>query len=450
MAEINKLANGTTIRTSEGDIVTVKSYIAGGGQGDVYVVDFRGTDMALKWYKVTALGDNPQAFHDNIKRNVLMRDPPPEEFLWPLAITEWVNGTFGYVMRLRPKGYYEVTAFMLGKARFKNYKVNMDAAMHIVSAFRILHNKGLSYQDMNDGNFFIDPQTGKVLICDNDNVAPEGTSTGILGKPRYMAPEIVVGRSMPDTKTDRFSMSVILFILLCMAHPLEGKRSLAPCLTLQLQRKLYGEEPVFIMDRQNRANCPVPGVHDGVLAVWPYLPHYVQDIFCRAFSKEALLDRPNARPNERDWMKILARFRSEIVMCPHCRRDDPNKTVEVFCDEGGNCTCDVCGRSILIPFHLEFVTDRYSLACVNDTRIYRFQVEECNPEVAMEPFARVARHNPEKPGLLYIKNMSKMNWSAVTPSGAAKTVHPDEMIPLKDGIKFIIGRKEIVIKENRR
>ena len=29
----------------------------------------------------------------------------------------------------------------------------------------------MSYQDLNDGNFFIDPQTGKVLICDNDNVA---------------------------------------------------------------------------------------------------------------------------------------------------------------------------------------------------------------------------------------------------------------------------------------
>ena len=30
---------------------------------------------------------------------------------------------------------------------------------------------GYSYQDLNDGNFFINPQSGDVLICDNDNVA---------------------------------------------------------------------------------------------------------------------------------------------------------------------------------------------------------------------------------------------------------------------------------------
>ena len=62
---------------------------------------------------------------------------------------------------------------------------------------------------MNDGNFFINPNNGKVLICDNENVAPNGTDTGILGKPRYMAPEIVLGKKMPDNLTDRFSMSAV-------------------------------------------------------------------------------------------------------------------------------------------------------------------------------------------------------------------------------------------------
>ena len=39
-------------------------------------------------------------------------------------------------------------------------------------------------------SIIIHPETGDVLICDNDNVAPEGVTSGILGKARYMAPEL--------------------------------------------------------------------------------------------------------------------------------------------------------------------------------------------------------------------------------------------------------------------
>lgn len=38
----------------------------------------------------------------------------------------------------------------------------------------MLHRHGYSYQDLNDGNFFINPESGDVLICDNDNVMPQG------------------------------------------------------------------------------------------------------------------------------------------------------------------------------------------------------------------------------------------------------------------------------------
>jgi DNA-binding helix-hairpin-helix protein with protein kinase domain len=40
----------------------------------------------------------------------------------------------------------------------------VNAALNITAGFRALHNKGYSYQDLNDGNFFINPQNGNVLI----------------------------------------------------------------------------------------------------------------------------------------------------------------------------------------------------------------------------------------------------------------------------------------------
>ena len=439
---MENLHNGFKVKTLLGKTVTVKSYIAGGGQGDVYVVDYAGVEKALKWYKPNGMGQKPKAFYENIKNNV-MRGLPAPEFLWPLDTTEWVNGTFGYIMDLRPKDYYEVSQFMLRKVAFKNYKTAVDAALHIVSAFRILHNLGYSYQDMNDGNFFINPNTGKVLICDNDNVAPNGTDTGILGKPRYMAPEIVLGKKKPYNLTDRFSMSAILFILFCMNHPLEGKKSLVPCLSPELQKRLYGSEPVFIMDANDKSNSPDPRVHVNPLTVWPCLPVYVQDIFLKAFSKQSF-ETPNARPKELDWIKTLVRFRSEIVACPACQqRGDYN---DIFTEDGKGCKCDKCGKELNIPFKLRFKD--YSVPAIYDSRIYRCQLGPCNADEALTPVARIAYNDPTRPNSLSIKNLTEGVWHAITPSGKDKHVKPKEFIPLLNGIHFIIKNEEINIESN--
>lgn len=178
MSEI--LEKGFCIKTLFGGIIRVEKFLAEGGQGRVYIADYEGQKKAFKWYKKGSLGANPNAFYENIKQNVIRRTPSPE-FLWPIDITEWEDGTFGYIMDLRPDGYYEVTEYMLCHVRFRSFRTIIDAAISIVSAFRILHNKGYSYQDLNDGNFFINPKNGKVLICDNDNVVPDGTETVSLG-----------------------------------------------------------------------------------------------------------------------------------------------------------------------------------------------------------------------------------------------------------------------------
>ena len=54
-----------------------------------------------------------------------------------------------------------------------------------------------------------DPDSGEALICDNDNVAVDKQEqSGVLGTPRFMAPEIVRGEAKPSTQTDLFSLSV--------------------------------------------------------------------------------------------------------------------------------------------------------------------------------------------------------------------------------------------------
>ena len=428
------LEMGRQIKMKSGETIKVLEYIAEGGQGEVYKVDCNGKEKALKWYKKSGLGKNPEAFYENIEKNIL-RGAPSKEFLWPLDITLWTEGTFGYVMDLRPSEYHELSEFMLTTVRFKSFKTAIDAALHIIYAFRLLHNDGYSYQDLNDGNFFLNANNGKVLICDNDNVAPDGKETGIIGKPRYMAPEIVLGEKMPDSLSDRFSMSIIVFIILCMTHPLEGKRSLTIVMPPELQEKLYGSEALFIMDPNDEANRPDKKIHRNICSIWSELPEYMKQMFINAFG-QAAIKNPNARPKELDWIKALVRFRSEIVKCS-CGD-------EVFVNNGNNKKCEKCGALTKIYYKLEL--GEYCIPGIDGSRIYRCQVGSCNAEDALNPVAGIIA-NKNDTSLMALVNMGDKSWNATTPSGKVKRVQPKEMVPMKDGIKIAMHNEEIIIKK---
>ena len=280
-----ELSEGTVIKLLNGRTCTIEEELGRGGQGIVYLVDYCGGDYALKWYTRDYSAD----FYENLKNNAAA-GAPSNAFLWPLAVTEKQYGSFGYVMKLRPKGYREFGDFMLAKARFSSMAANINAAINICDAFQKLHIRGLSYQDMNDGNFFINPRNGDVLICDNDNVAPDRTNLGIIGKAGYLAPEIVDKKSMPNRYSDYFSMAVILFILFYFNRPFEGKKvAECGCMTDELERELFGHRATFIMDPCDDSNRPVPGLHTNVIRRWGVFPKSLENLFIQAFSKQSIL-----------------------------------------------------------------------------------------------------------------------------------------------------------------
>ena len=59
---------GKVIMTDFGAPIKIVKYLASGGQGDVYIVEYGGNKKALKWYKPQALRD-PDAFYENLKHN---------------------------------------------------------------------------------------------------------------------------------------------------------------------------------------------------------------------------------------------------------------------------------------------------------------------------------------------------------------------------------------------
>lgn len=419
-----ELKAGKKVNLTNGTACTVVKELGRGGQGIVYLVELNGQQKALKWY-ITAPDD---AFYKNLQNNI-SNGAPSDAFIWPEYLTVKENGSYGYVMALRPSNYYEFGNFLLAKKNFSSFNAMIAAAMKICNGFMMLHRHGLSYQDLNDGNFFIDPETGDVLICDNDNVMPQGEKSGIMGKARYMAPEVVAG-SVPDKYSDRFSLSVILFMLFFANHPFEGAKVVAcPCMTESFEKKFYGSEAVFIYDPVRGDNRPVRGIHQNVIRRWPAFPQLLKDTFIREFSHECL-ENPEKRLIEQEWEKVIARVRDILVYCPYCGE-------ETFVDETKQGhPCVNCGKSIDMSTYLAIGTRK--LILTNKTKLYIDRDNKADGEVML---------NPADSSMLLIKNLSNDEWAAETPSGKSKIVKPQEMLPVKNGIKITfnnLAKGEIV------
>lgn len=408
---MTELSKNSTIALVGGGTATIVKELGRGGQGIVYLVEVCGKKKALKWY----LNTPDDKFYRNLEHNIAS-GAPSDAFLWPEYLTEKQQGSYGYIMKLRPQNYYEFGNFLLAKVSFKSFTAMLSAAMRICDGFMMLHRFGYSYQDLNDGNFFIDPQTGDVLICDNDNVMPQGEKSGIMGKARYMAPEIVAG-GIPDKYSDRFSLSVILFMLFYANHPFEGAKVVAcPCMTESFEKRFYGSEALFIYDPIDKSNLPVRGIHQNVIRRWPVFPQLLRDTFIEEFSKEKL-QNPSTRMIEQNWKKIISTVRDSLVVCRHCAE-------ETFVNVSNPTDkCMNCGKDVDLSKRL--VINNRSLPLINKTAIY---IDEDNTPDGVV--------TTDSNGFMLIKNISTETWTVETPSGKIKTVAPNEILPVKEGLKI--------------
>ena len=427
---MTELSKNSIVSLVGGGTATIVKELGRGGQGIVYLVEVCGEKKALKWY----LNAPDDKFYRNLEHNIAS-GAPSDAFLWPEYLTEKQQGRYGYIMKLRPQNYYEFGNFLLAKVSFKSFTAMLSAAMKICDGFMMLHRFGYSYQDLNDGNFFIDPQTGDVLICDNDNVMPQGEKSGIMGKARYMAPEIVAG-GIPDKYSDRFSLSVILFMLFYANHPFEGAKVVAcPCMTESYEKRFYGSEALFIYDPTDKSNLPVRGIHQNVIRRWPVFPQMLRDTFIEEFSKEKL-QNPSTRMIEQNWKKIISSVRDSLVVCGNCRE-------ETFVNTSNSTDkCMNCGKDIDLSKRL--VINNRSLPLTNNTAIY---IDEDNTPDGVV--------TTDSNGFMLIKNVSTETWTVETPSGKIKTVAPNEILPVKEGLKITFRvhtvpyRAEIKVMSNK-
>jgi serine/threonine protein kinase len=331
-------------------------------------------------------------------------------------------------MPLIPADYRAFSDFLLAKARFSSLSAMVDACLHIIAGFRELHKKGYSYQDINDGNIIINPESGDVLICDNDNIAPYGENLGIAGKCRYMAPEVVLGDKLPDVQTDKFSLSVILFLIMFMNHPLEGKGTMPPCMTEALERKYYAENPIFIYDEKDDSNRPVRGVHVNVLMRWDIFPKRLREAFCYAFSKP-VLKGGEARIIEKECQKIFLAVKTSIIQGGSCGG-------ETFYEIGeAENSCINCKTPISLPAKLK--TDVCEIPIVPGKYIYDFEIDTDSEDFTRPAgFITKCAKNPNAWGL---RNISGEFWTVTDTDDTQTTRGTNDVTRVKPGVKIDFG-----------
>lgn len=423
------LKAGTILTSESGNRYAVQKLLGAGGQGEVYDVENGGEHYALKWYyRKTAT-----TMQKEILENLIAKGSPDQSFLWPEdLIFKQAGESFGYIMALRPKNYRSIVDLMKRKAEPSFYTL-CKAAFNLTKGYQKLHSMGYSYRDISFGNLFFDPDTGNVLICDNDNVSVNGKDdSSVYGTPRFMAPEIVLGKAKPSRNTDLFSLSVLLFYMFMMNHPLEGKLEAdIKCMDIHAMNRLYGTNPVFIFDPDNKSNRPVRGYQDNALIYWDLYPDHLKTLFTQAFTVG--ITSPNRRVTENKWLETFANLMSGIVTCPSCG-------AEVFYDEakenmGVAHICWGCQQSVSIPAKL--VIDKNRILLEQETKIYSHHIYG---DFDMDTVVGSVVQNPKNPNLWGIRNEDKVNWTYEKADGTQIPVAIGRSAAIVAGAKIHFGQ----------
>ena len=413
----------------------IGKYLGGGGQGEVYKAVLSGKEVAVKWY----FTHQATELQKKSLEILIQKGAPSDQFLWPLdiVVADGQSG-YGYIMPLREPQYKNVVDLLKRRTEPTFYSL-ATSCMQLAHNFLLLHGKGLYFRDISWDNVFFHPETGDVLICDNDNVGINGeTEVNVLGTPRFMAPEIVRGESLPCTYSDLFSLAVLIFYMLIVHHPFDGEKEASiERYDQSAMKKIYGTDPIFIFDPDDVSNRPRKGYQDNALAFWPIYPKFIQDLFIQSFTT-GIKDPNSGRVRESEWRKSMSQLRDYVLYCHHCR-------MENFYDDdalkikGKLNPCWKCGKDIILPPRIRIGK---SIIMLNaNTKLYPHHVDDKRSWDFSKPVAEINQH-PKDPNIWGLRNMSSVKWNIVYEDGKIMDVEPEKSLRLSNNLTVNFGTTE--------
>lgn len=433
-----QLKIGTELISECGNKYRVEKMLGAGGQGEVYDVSCGSRHYALKWYfKASATELQKKTLDKLIEKGSPTKAESQDIFLWPQDLIFNKSGEpFGYIMDLRGKQFKGIVDLMKCRTNPSFYHLIL-ACFNLTKGYLKLHEQGFQYRDISFGNAFFDPDTGDVRICDNDNVTPNGAKEGgVRGTPRFMAPEIVRGEAEPSRNTDLFSLSVLLFYIMMVSHPLEGaQEAKIKCMDPPAMLKLYGTNPIFIFDPDNNKNRPVKGYHDNALIYWDIYPQYIKDLFIQSFTVG--LNTPAKRVTEKQWLDAFTMLLGGIVICQHCGAE--NFFDETKMKDGHCCWNPNCEKTIKMGSRMVIGKGKKQIhiPITADTKLYSNYI---NGDYDMKTIIGEVAVNPKNPRMWGVRNKTNTNWTYIKADGTQIAVASGKAATIAKGVSIDFGK----------
>jgi DNA-binding helix-hairpin-helix protein with protein kinase domain len=426
-----QLSAGTPFYTDRGGHAgQIDRLLGAGGQGAVYLARLNGAEFAVKWYNASYA-----AVDTNLRPRLsraIERGAPDGTFLWPIDLVHIPGrSSFGYMMRLRDTDHVGMRDLIARPPQRVTPPLAVRAAIccNIANSFLELHSSGFCYQDINFGNVFFRPSDGDILICDNDNVDIDGAQASVFGTRKFMAPEIVRRETMPNTKSDLFSMAVLFFYVLHAWHPLDGRREAAvPIMDSAAEIQLYGTQPLFLFDPVDDSNGVLAGMHEPIAARWNALPQAVRALFIRSFCVG--LRDPGSRVQEAEWRAAFSSLQLAGFACPRCGWEHAAS----FAPQARACVA--CNAEMAMPPVL--LVGRQPICLAAGCRI-PLHVLQPGRAARFGAIGAVVEAHPTRTDVLGLRNQSGDIWRLTLRDATEVAVHPGSAMRLIDGARIDFG-----------
>jgi serine/threonine protein kinase len=444
-----RLTKGASLKSVNFGTYIVDKYIDSGTQAAVYQLSFGGKKLALKWYS----GKNAVLVRHFLE---LMNNVPKDNngkadkrFVWPQDVIDSVDG-FGYTMDLVEMNKYitlhELTYHLYIKE--ENYisgAILCDICINIAEAFKTLHSAGYCYKDISSNNIVFNIKTGDVLIFDVDNVVVNGETGEIQGTPKFMAPEVILGKTHPNSQSDRFSLASYLFHLLVGHYPFEGKlrddyvEKVGP-LDEKAFQTIYGKNPVFCFHPTDKSNNLNSADYTKIVERWENtIPLELKQKFIKTFVKGLPFNMRTERTTNSEWVKLFTNFKQNIITCSCGKWYFP-----------GAQKCTKCKKSL---------TTVSTKICVKEKNANnnREVTLTANSIIKGEDISKIISNHTQlaevvvnpKSGELGLKNLSTLEWYYRDVNNKnLLTIPQSKIVTLKKGriIAFLRGEVQVTVE----
>lgn len=414
-----------------------------GAYGEAHLITYEEKPVVLKVFRE---GAELQPLRNNAKDLLRRKNPSPRRLAYPVdGIAHREGGLAGYVMEYIPHDVFHTVLDCLrpsvevaGASKEISLWARCRTAANFAALLQQVHGSGWVYGDISSTNLLMHPRTGEVRAIDPDNLRPQGNEhRGKRLKLPYVYtypygdPFVLQNGGGTSVESDRHSLAVLLFHLLCWDSPFAGRMTNVVLTDDKLDE--FSRRPIFSFDPENDQNRATPEAAPAACILWPMLPRFVQEKFSQTFT--AGLNDPSARVRDSSWRDVMTRLADLVTCCSGCGCEYYAAPLENLFSEKLKCPNPRC-KDWEPPLRLyrqgtlDLTLHPGQRLCVGHLDSDRNKFDKAIGEVTS------AR---DSPGQLALRNRSSHEWIVEQPGGkATRLVSRNQCVRLAPGMVLTV------------